>query len=179
MRWHCFCSSSSFLSVFFPASIVTVIRLVNDAVDNIESEGIKEYILLTLLSLLSLPTCLLVGVALRYNVVNAAKPLLLNPLINPLLLRIKHLLLRFLIFLSLYDTGSFCVSIFLLWFLCCLSQSVSDFCFLSRFVVSNMDKEQRRNSPGEWDAKQLKNIVLTCHPFGFITQAVIPKLNLL
>lgn len=42
---------------------------------------------------------------------------------------------------------------------------VSDFRFLSPFVVSNMDKEQRRNSPGECDAKQQKNILLTCHPF--------------
>lgn len=41
-------------SVFCPASIVTVIRLVNDAVDNIESEGMKEYPLLTPLSILCL-----------------------------------------------------------------------------------------------------------------------------
>lgn len=51
---------SVFLSVFCLASIVTVIRLVNDAVDNIESEGMKEHVLfllyvplLTLLCLVS------------------------------------------------------------------------------------------------------------------------------
>lgn len=59
---------------------MTVIRLVNDAVDNIESEGMKEYLLSTPLSLLCLPKCLFSGVALRFNVVNAAKPLLFNPL---------------------------------------------------------------------------------------------------
>lgn len=59
---------------------MTVIRLVNDAVDNIESEGMKEYILLTPLSLMCLPKCLFVDASLRYNVANAAKPLLVESL---------------------------------------------------------------------------------------------------
>ena len=42
MLWLCF---SSLLSCVCPASIVTVIRLVNDAVDDIESEGMREYLL--------------------------------------------------------------------------------------------------------------------------------------
>ena len=121
-----------------------------------------------------MPECLFSGVTLRYNVLNAAKPLLFNPLS----VQNKTSCLDFQYFCQLL-TLDLCVSIFPLWFLCCLSQSFSDFRFLSPFVVSNMDKEQRRNSPGEWVAKQLKNILLTCHPFGFISQAVIPKPNLL
>lgn len=35
---------------------------------------------------------------------------------------------------------------------------------LASFVVSNMDKEQRRNSPGKLQRESEKNILLTCHP---------------
>lgn len=42
-----------------------------------------------------------------------------------------------------------------------------------------MDKEQRRNSPGERVAKKLKNTLLTCHPFGFTSQAENPAFCLL
>ena len=38
-----------------------------------------------------------------------------------------------------------------------------------------MDKEQQRNSPGEWDAKQQKNILLTRLPFGLFLKLRIPK----
>lgn len=61
--------SSAFL---FPASIVTVIRLVNDAVDDIESEGMSGF-LCTRLSLLRLPPGAFTGVGLGHGVLNATE----------------------------------------------------------------------------------------------------------
>lgn len=65
-----------FSSLFCLASIVTVIRLVNDAVDNIESEGMKENPV-TPPSLCVRAKCLFSGVTLDYN---TAKLLPFNPL---------------------------------------------------------------------------------------------------
>lgn len=51
---------------------MTVIRLVNDAVDDIESEGMSEF-LFTHLSLLRLPLGAFTGVGLGHGVLNAAE----------------------------------------------------------------------------------------------------------
>lgn len=68
-----------FFSPFCTASIVTVIRLVNDAVDNIESEGTEEHPVAHLL-LLCLPPVAkgFSGVTLEHTV-NGTDPLLFNP----------------------------------------------------------------------------------------------------
>lgn len=84
---------------------------------------------------------------------------------NPFLIQNKTLCLDFQYFLSVSDTGSFCISAPPLCFLCCLSQSSSDSGCLSPFVVSNMDKEQRRNSPGEWDAKRAEKHLINLPSF--------------
>lgn len=128
---------------------MTVIRLVNDAVDNIESEGMKEYLLSTPRSLLCLSSDAKVFVqlciSLRYNVLNAAEP----PLFHSLSIQDKTSCLDFQYFCQ-FLTLDLCVFQFLPFgFLCCLSEPLSDVGFLSPFVVSNMDKEQRRSSPGE------------------------------
>lgn len=72
------CCYSVLLLLLFPASIVTVIRLVNDAVDDIESEG-RSAFLFTHLSLLHLPLGAFKGVGLGLGVLNAAVAFFFNP----------------------------------------------------------------------------------------------------
>lgn len=113
---HTWCAvvTLALFSILFPASIVTVIRLVNDAVDDIESEGMSAFLFM----LLCLPLGAFGGVRLGHGVCS---------------------------------WGFLCFSAFRLCF-SFLSDSSSDYHSLASFVVSNMDKEQRRNSPGEWIA---------------------------
>lgn len=168
IHWHFFCPSSHLSFFFCSASIVTVIRLVNDAVDNIESEGMKCYLLLSFL-LCAFLLCLQRAVALWYKVLMAAQLLLSS------LLRIRHPTWVSNFFVRFQHWICPCFNFSPLVSVLFVSVPLSDIHLLSPFVVSNMDKEQRRSSPGEWAAKQLKNILLTCHPSSFISQAVIPK----
>lgn len=133
----------TFFSLLFPASIVTVIRLVNDAVDDIESEGMSAF-LFTRLSLLHLPLGAFRGAGRGHNVLKAAEAFftfILNSINKE---RVWH---KYTIFVLVSQSASaFHCSI---WFLLWVFFFVSDYHSLASFVVSNMDKEQRRNSPGE------------------------------
>lgn len=87
---------------------------------------------------------------------------------NPNSINKKRVWHKYTIFVRVSQSGPVVDGSF--WFLLCfffffvsliLWLSLS----LASFVVSNMDKEQRRNSPGEWVAeREWKNILLTCHP---------------
>lgn len=108
MHWDYFHFFFS-LSVFCLASIVTVIRLVNDTVDNIESEGMKENPLLTPLSslCLSFRRQHICSAAEQKDLLNAAEPLPFSPRSYYEL----NILLRFLIFVvSFWHRISLCFS---------------------------------------------------------------------
>lgn len=127
---------------------MTVIRLVNDAVDDIESEGMSEF-LFTRLSLLRLPLGAFTGVGLGHGVLNAAEAHFFFNLdsINKKRLRHKCTIFVCVSQSGLVFDGSFWLLLCFVFF--CLTHPLIITLSLASFVVSNMDKEQRRNSPGK------------------------------